>query len=148
MYYHMHIKKSQFIVLSPVILMLPFFAYGYLYAAEHYPVFFFPCALKTYGHLYCPGCGGTHAMAYLLQFHIVQSLLYNPLVLFMAVVLVYYYVKTLVCLIIQHGDARFSIYLGFLWAFLIILVVFFLIRNFLLVNWGIDYMGELVQYWQ
>ena len=61
----------------------------------------------------------------------------------MAISLIYYWLKALIELIRQHGDAFFPIHLGFLWAFLIILVSFFFIRNFLLLKFGIDYLGEL-----
>lgn len=147
MYYHAHIKKVQFIILSIFLFLVPFFAFGYLAAADSYPALFPPCTLKTHLHLYCPGCGGTRAVAYLLHFHIIESLLCNPLVIFMAACMVYYYFKTLFFLIKQQGDAQFDIHLGFLWAFLVILIVFCLVRNVLLVNFGIDYLGEVAKYW-
>lgn len=126
-------------------LLVPVLAYGYIAASKQYPAFFPPCGLKSFFHLYCPGCGGTRALEHLLHLRLMQSLLCNPLVLFMALSLIYYWFKTLIELIRQHGDAFFSIHLGFLWAFLIILVVFFFIRNFLLLKFGIDYLGELTE---
>lgn len=143
MYYHAHIKKSNFILITLFTFLVPVLAYGYITASKEYPALFPPCSLKNFFHLYCPGCGGTRALEHLLHLRLVQSLLCNPLVLFMAVCLIYYWFKTLIELIRQHGDAFFSIHLGFLWAFLIILVGFFLIRNFLLLKFGIDYLGEL-----
>lgn len=145
MYYHAHIKKSNFILITFFTFLVPFLAYGYIAASKRYPVFFPPCGLKSFFHLYCPGCGGTRALEHLLHFHLVESLLCNPLVLFMAFSLIYYWTKTLIELIRQRGDAFFSIHLGFLWAFLVIMVGFFLIRNFLLLEFGIDYLGELAE---
>jgi len=147
MYYHAHIKKGQFIILSIFILLIPFLAYGYLAAADSYPALFPPCGLKTQLHLYCPGCGGTRAVGQLLHLHIIESLLCNPLVVYMAACTIYYYFKTLVFLVRQHGDAQFDIHLGFLWVFLVILIVFCLARNILMVNFGIDYLGEAGKYW-
>lgn len=143
MYYHAHIKKSNFILITFFTLLVPVLAYGYITASKQYPAFFPPCGLKSFFHLYCPGCGGTRALEHLLHLRFMQSLLCNPLVLFMAISLIYYWLKALIELIRQHGDAFFSIHLGFLWAFLIILVSFFFIRNFLLLKFGIDYLGEL-----
>ena len=145
MYYHAHIKKSNFILITFFTFLVPVLAYGYITASEQYPAFFPPCGLKSFFHLYCPGCGGTRALEHLLHLRLIESLLCNPLVLFMAVCLIYYWLKTLIELIRQHGDAYFSIHLGFLWAFLIILVGFFFIRNFLLLQFGIDYLGELTE---
>ncbi len=147
MYYHVHITKKQFIALSIFVFFVPALGFLYLSASDRFPAFFPPCGLKTFFHLYCPGCGGTHALEELLRLHPVRSFLYNPLVLYMAVCLIYYYVKFVVQLVKQHGNAFFSIYLGFLWAFLIIMVLFCIIRNILLVRYGVDYLGELAAYW-
>ena len=147
MYYNVHITKKQFIFLSIFFFLAPVFGSFYLSAADQFPSFFLPCGLKTFFHLYCPGCGGTHALEELLRFHLVESFLYNPLVLYMAGCLLYYYVKFAVQLIRQRGNACFSIYLGFLWVFLIIMILFCIVRNILLVRCGTDYLGELAQYW-
>ncbi len=147
MYYYAHITKRQFIVLCIFILTIPLFAYGYLFAAKNYPIFFLPCGLKEHFHLYCPGCGGTHAVAALLEFNLIESFLYNPLVLYMVGCILYYVVKTILQLKKQNGDAHFSIHLGFLWVFVGLMVGIFIVRNFLLVRFQIDYMGELAKYW-
>lgn len=147
MYYYAHITKRQFLVLCMFILSIPFLAYGYLMAAKNYPMFFFPCGLKEYFHLYCPGCGGTHAVEALLQLDIVKSFLYNPLVLYMVGCIAYYLIKAIVELIKQHGDAYYPIHLGFLWVFVGLMVGIFIVRNFLLVQFQIDYLGELAKYW-
>ena len=147
MYYYAHITKRQFIVLCIFTLSIPFLAYGYLTAAKNFPMFFWPCGLKEYFHLYCPGCGGTHAVEALLRLDIVESFLYNPLVLYMVVCLLYYLFKTIVQLKKQNGNAYFAVHLGFLWVFVGLMVGIFIIRNFLLVQFQIDYLGELAQYW-
>ncbi|MGN0299335.1 MAG: DUF2752 domain-containing protein [Lachnospiraceae bacterium] len=43
-----------------------------------------PCLIHTVTGGYCPGCGGTRAVAALLKGEILQSLYYNPFVLYMA----------------------------------------------------------------
>ncbi len=47
-----------------------------------------PCLFRSLTGLYCPGCGGTRAVRYLLQGEIGRSLWYHPLVGYMAVVIV------------------------------------------------------------
>lgn len=148
MYYHVHIKKKNFFMITFFLLLLLFFAYRYSTVVEQESSAFYPCGLKTFFHLYCPGCGGTHAVYYLFHFQFIKSLLYNPLVIYIAVVIIYYWVKFLICLISQHGDAEFDICLAFLWLLLFFLFSFCIIRNVLLTNFGIDYQGDLIKFWQ
>lgn len=46
-----------------------------------------PCLFHLLTGLYCPGCGGTRAVWYLLHGQILKSVQYHPLVLYMALVL-------------------------------------------------------------
>lgn len=47
----------------------------------------FPCLFYHLTGLYCPGCGGTRAIRYLLQGRFIKSVQYHPLVLYMAAVI-------------------------------------------------------------
>lgn len=47
-----------------------------------------PCVFQLITGLYCPGCGGTRALKYLLTGHLVKSFCYHPFVLYGAVILV------------------------------------------------------------
>ena len=44
-----------------------------------------PCLFLSLTGLYCPGCGGTRAIRFLLQGQLIKSLLYHPLVPYTAV---------------------------------------------------------------
>ena len=43
-----------------------------------------PCAFHLLTGFYCPGCGGTRAVVYLLQGQIGRSFQYHPLIPYMA----------------------------------------------------------------
>lgn len=43
-----------------------------------------PCLFRSLTGLYCPGCGGTRAVMFLMQGNIGKSLWYHPLVGYMA----------------------------------------------------------------
>lgn len=148
MYTQVHIKTSKWIGYTLLLLVLLGLAHAFILATEYVPQFFFPCSMKTFLHLYCPGCGGTRAVASLLHFHFIQSLQSNPLVLFMTGITGYYWTKALYMLIKNKGEAHYRINTGPFWAFLAIMIIFFVVRNILLVRFGIDYLGELAKYYQ
>lgn len=43
------------------------------------------CRFREIYHLYCPGCGGTRAMIELLHMHLLKSLYYNPLPVYLLI---------------------------------------------------------------
>lgn len=52
---------------------------------KHLYDFIPPCLFRSLTGLYCPGCGGTRAICFLLQGRLIKSLLYHPLVPYTAV---------------------------------------------------------------
>lgn len=46
-----------------------------------------PCVFHLLTGLYCPGCGGTRAVRYLLKGQLGNSVQYHPLVLYMVVIM-------------------------------------------------------------
>ena len=65
----------------------------------------------------------------------------------MAGVAAFYFFKAIYLLIRDKGNTILSLDLRVLWAFLWIMLGFFVLRNILLVFFGIDYMGELAKFW-
>lgn len=52
-----------------------------------------PCYFNSLVGLYCPGCGGTRAVSFLLQGNIVKSFLYHPVVPYTAVLVICYIIS-------------------------------------------------------
>ena len=52
--------------------------------------YLFPCVLHSLTGLYCPGCGGTRAVYWLLKGNVAYSLHYHSIVLYGAVLYVWY----------------------------------------------------------
>lgn len=48
------------------------------------------CHLFEEVGLYCPGCGGTRAILSLLQGNIIQSIKYNPIIIYTILVILFY----------------------------------------------------------
>lgn len=148
MYSQVHMKTGKLIGYTLFLSALAGLAYAYILTAQSIPRLFLPCGMKVYFHLYCPGCGGTRAVEHLMHFQFVQSFLSNPLVLIMAAMAAYYWGKALYMLIKNKGDAHYRINTAPIWAFLAVMIIFFVIRNILLVRFGVDYLGELAKYYQ
>ena len=105
------------------------------------------CVFHEIFHLYCPGCGGTRAVYALLQLNLWKSFLYHPFVLFIALILVEYYIGAIVTLIRRNGKRYYYLRVWFCYVALGIVVVNFIARNLLLVFGHIDYIGDLLPYW-
>lgn len=143
MRYHFHINRKFFVILTAFYLLCLSLAYGYVYFAQSTPTYFPPCAFKTLFHLYCPGCGGTRAVYYLLRLDLLNSFLCNPGVIFIVFTALYYWCKILFYLIKGGGNAEIRIHFGFLYVFLGIIIVNCIIRNILFTGFDIDYLEKL-----
>ena len=102
------------------------------------------CRLCTlYMDQYCPGCGGTRAVLALLAGHPVLSFLYHPLVPYCALVALVFAVSYAIYW--KTKDPRFRLYLSdtYVHVGLGIIVVNFLVKNYLLAAKGIDILEQL-----
>ncbi len=77
---HQTVEESLFYVGSVVAFLALFL--GILTAVDVIPwsLFLRPCLFHALTGYYCPGCGGTRALRYLLQGNMGKSLYYHPLV--------------------------------------------------------------------
>lgn len=96
---------------------------------------YFPCLFRTFTGLYCPGCGGTRAVSALLHGHVLQSFYYHPLVPYAA-----FTVPAFLVYILYHKKRNRSgspmVWKTFLFLGLGILIVNFLVKNYLLLVYG------------
>lgn len=98
----------------------------------------FPCLFHLLTGYYCPGCGGTRAVRYLLQGEIWKSIQYHPLVAYMAAIVTI----ELVRLIFDKAQKRFTGYQKryemFVWIGVVVILVNWGIKNYWLAVKGID----------
>ncbi len=107
------------------------------------------CGFKYYLHLYCPGCGGTRAVDSFLQGHFIQSFLYHPLIVYIAIYFMCYYIPaTLRMFGVLGKKIDDMVYVYMLVGVLALLIINFILRNLLMVYCDIDYINECITYWQ
>lgn len=104
------------------------------------------CPFHDILHLYCPGCGGTRAMVALFRGQIVHSVLCNPLSAYLAVGFFCFDALSL-RRILRDEPGAVRIPMWYVWVLLALLIVHFIVRNVLLVYFGIDYLGDLHTFW-
>ena len=97
----------------------------------------FPCLFHLVTGLYCPGCGGTRAVKYLLNGRLLESLFYNPVVLYGAVVLGAEAFTWILSKILKKPKVYLARYTMFLLIGLVILGVNCLFKNYMLLVKGI-----------
>ena len=130
-----------FILLNLAVL---FFAIAYtaVFYRTEAPV---ACKLKETLFIYCPGCGGTRAVYYLLKLDFLRSFISNPTVLVMSFILLLVDIRAALALL--KNDSRIFKKINPR-VFLIVpavLIVNFVFRNILLFGFGIDLLGDIIR---
>ena len=118
------------------------------------------CAFHAATGIYCPGCGGTRAVKYLLQGKVFHSLLAHPVPVYVMVILVRIWIALGHNLIVgremvvedkNRTSSERKIWPVFchweMWFILIVVFGFFILRDVALVIFKWDFLGDLAQFW-
>ncbi len=102
-----------------------------------------PCLFQELTGLYCPGCGGTRAAKAMLKGDMISSFLYHPLVLYCVLVAVIFAVSFLIYR--KTKNPKFRLYFDNKYAYIGIgiIVINFVVKNYLLVFEDIDLLSAL-----
>ena len=104
---------------------------------ERFALLRFPCIFHEITGLYCPGCGGTRAVKALLGGHIITSFVYNPIVLYGTVMYVWFMGSQFLERLTKGKVKGLKYRHLYLWLALVIVIVNCVVRNILLVRYGI-----------
>lgn len=98
-----------------------------------------PCLMHTMTGLYCPGCGGTRAVSFLLHGDFLLSFIYHPLVPYAAILCGWFMISQTIERLSRH-KIRIGMHYRdiYLWIALTIVILNFIIKNVLLIGWHID----------
>ncbi len=135
-------KKQQWLIFiginALVLFILIFFPF---YRAHLAGTPLMACKFYKYTKLYCTGCGGTRAFNALVNFRIIDSFKYNPIVPIGAVAFIIYEV-TMIVYLIKGTKRPFFVKPWMVWAFLTFWFTYAIIRDILLIC-GIDMLANI-----
>ena len=102
------------------------------------------CIFKNNVHLYCPGCGGSRALVYLLNLDLLRSFIYYPPLLVSVIFILDLDLRAFISFLKNDFSFLRSFRAKFLILIPIFIIVNFIIRNVLLVAFGIDFIGDVI----
>ena len=116
-------RSIQFMAcLMVVLLIMPF----YLFNPEKY-IFFPKCPFYVLTGLCCPGCGSQRALHDLLHLKLHDAFKHNALMVLLLPYVVVYFINDSFCM--NDKIKRLSYNNYFVWAILIIIILFWILRN-------------------
>ena len=102
-----------------------------------------PCMFHEFTGLYCPGCGGTRAVKALLKGRFLDSFLYHPVLIYCAIITVIFAVSYLIYWKTKNPRYRLYLHNTYVYIGAGIIVINFVVKNYLLVAKGIDVLAML-----
>lgn len=96
------------------------------------------CSFHALTGLYCPGCGGTRAVVFLLNGEILKSFCFHPFVLYCVVFYILFMLKGTWACLFNRGRGYMRFRMWYVYAGIALLLGQFVIKNLLLIFYGID----------
>lgn len=136
-------RRNIFIIFIAVNAGLLVISVAYAVLFTFFPALF-ECRFKELFHLYCPGCGGSRAVISLLSLDIVGSFIKFP-PLYVAIAAVAELDVRFLLALLRNDPAPVKSYRPTMFiVFAAVLILHFFLRNFLLLRFGIDPLGDLI----
>ena len=119
----------------------------YVKIADHAKFSFLGCFLHDYLFLYCPFCGGTRAVFALLRLQFLEAIQYNVFVVCLVVWGLFLDATAFVRLL--RNEKNLLKFPKHTWiVMLCVFIGFMILRNVLMIVWGLDPTGDLGAAWQ
>lgn len=129
-----------------IVLLLRFFPL-YRRISSSLSTIFSSCVLHDYLFLYCPMCGGTRAVEALLHLEFAKAFSYNPLA--MVGLLVALVLDGIFLVRILKKKEPIFVIKEWMWiTFAAVLLLYGVLRNYLMIRYGYDPLGDLGPIWQ
>lgn len=103
------------------------------------------CPIHELFQIYCPTCGVTRALDSILHLKFGQAWIQNPCIVLLVLLIAYYDIRAFISLI--RGEERVChIKRWQAFCYIGILIIHGVVRDIMLVNYGIDPLGDFPQY--
>ena len=139
------LRHPLFLALHGAAILAALFLPLYIKVANWLGGVFGGCLMHRF-FIYCPLCGGTRAVAELTRFHFIEAWNYNALVVILCVVVLVLDVWAWV----RYFQKKEPLIIFPRWSWItacVLLVVYFILRNVLMIFFGIDPTGDLGYFW-
>ena len=139
------LRHPRFLALHGVVLLAALFMPLYIKLANWLGGVFGGCLMHRF-FIYCPLCGGTRAIAALTRFQFLEAWNYNALVVLLSVVVLGLDVWAW----IRYLQKKEPLIILPRWSWItacVLLITYFILRNVLMIFFGIDPTGDLVYFW-
>jgi len=101
------------------------------------------CTFKKITGLYCPGCGGTRAVAAFLTGHFVKSFRYHPFVPYCGILYIVFMARGTIAFLSKGKYQYMKFRDGYIFAGIAILLLQFIIKDAMLIGFGKDIMAGI-----
>lgn len=101
-----------------------------IFVLKIFDIELWPCMIRVTTGFYCPGCGGTRAVKYMLTGHFLKSLYYQPAILPATVVFLIFMVTHTIERIFPRGKIKgIKFRMVYVYVFLGLLVINVILKN-------------------
>ena len=102
------------------------------------------CVFKHNIKLYCPGCGGSRSLVYLLRLDLLRSFICYPALPVTALLILDADIRAVISFVKNSPKAILGFRTGALISIPTIIILNFVVRNILLICFGIDMIGDII----
>ena len=102
------------------------------------------CIFKHNMKLYCPGCGGSRSLVYLLRLDIIRSFIYYPALPVCAMLILDADIRAVISFVKNSPKAIMGFRLNPIIVVPVLIMLNFIVKNILLVCFGIDVLGDII----
>lgn len=101
-----------------------------------------PCILYTYFGIYCPGCGGTRSLIYLLHGDIIRSFIAYPAIPVTMFIICECILRYILSVVTSGRIKKLYFKLEYVYMIMTVILINWIIRNILLLKMGIKIIGQ------